>query len=340
MVLLPLTTGILMMIQSNFQMGLRWASTHMASRRVVQEVYQFLGGAGPYTAGPTVRQRIFLRRLRDMVKHLYASSLLEDEVEGSLHDSAEPFSDPDALMQHVQRTLYGIQPPCWLWKQMQSYLRHHNGAFCGWAELLLESPETVDMTAPVSAEEYMERRVMPLRRYYRRWVQSLSRLSMFLHLALLFTLLCCVLLGAAGYSTCIPVALTTAILVTMLSHWVTPPEVVTAINAALTTLNSLDLRWQGSDLRENLSDATKDHLVCFTEETALAVARAYTRATLLPDASMDEYEASEDNEDGRLGEDEESNEHAQPVLISSDSRSKATFEAVSTVRGFKPRETS
>lgn len=339
MLLLPISTGILMVIQSNFQMGLRWASAHMASSRVVLEVYQFLGGVGPYVGGPTARQRIFLRRLRDMVKHLFAASLLEDEVEGSLHDSAEPFSDADALTQHVQRTLYGIQPPCWLWKQIQTCLRHHSGpnASCGWAEVLLDSPEMVDMTAPVSAEEYMERRVMPLRKYYSRWVRSLSRLRMVLHFTLLFALLCCVMLGAGGYSTCIPVVLTAATLVTMLSHWVTPPEVVTAINAALTTLNSLDLRWQGSDLRENRSDATKEHLVCTTEKTALAVARAYSRATLLPDVSMDDDGVSEDDEDGRLGEDLD--ERTQPISVSvpgspGDTRSDATFEALNALRGY------
>jgi hypothetical protein len=282
----------------------------MASSRIVLEVYKFLGSVGPYTGGPTVRQRIFSRRLRDMVKHLFASRLLEDELEGSLHNSAEPFSDPDALTQHVQTTLYGIRPPCWLWKQMQSCLRHQSTS-CGWAELLLQSPETVDMTAPISAEEYMERRVMPLRKYYTRWVHSLSRLRMMLHVALLFALLSCIILGAGGYSACIPVTLTSAILVIMLSHWVTPPEVVTAINAALATLNSLDLRWQGSDQRENISDATRDSLVCTTEETALAVARAYSRASMLPDAGMDDDGPSENEDD-----DEDLDEYTQPISVS------------------------
>merc|ERR1712129_234519 len=277
-------------------------------------------------------------RLRDMVKHLFATRLLEEEIEGSLHNSAEPFLDADALTHHVQRTLYGIQPPCWLWKQMRRCLRYHSGlSTCsGWADRLLESPEMVDMTAPVSAEEYMERRVVPLRKYYSRWARSLSMLHMVLHFALLFALLCCVMLGGGGYLTCIPVALTAAALVSLLSLWVTPPEVVTAINAALTTLNSLDLRWQGSDLRENRSNATRDHLVCTTEKIALAVAKAYSRATLLPEISMDDDGASGDDEEGS----EDSGERCQHISISrpgppGDNRSDSTFEIAGSLRGFK-----
>eukprot|EP00419_Tripos_fusus_P080094 CAMPEP_0172935572 /NCGR_PEP_ID=MMETSP1075-20121228/221583_1 /TAXON_ID=2916 /ORGANISM="Ceratium fusus, Strain PA161109" /LENGTH=113 /DNA_ID=CAMNT_0013796931 /DNA_START=156 /DNA_END=497 /DNA_ORIENTATION=+ len=75
-----------------------------------------------------------------------------------------------------------------------------------------------------------------------------------------------------------------------LSNWLTPPAFLPAVNNALMVFQKLDLLWQGSDLRENRSEATKRLMIRTTESAVLDVERALARA-------MPMLEGFEDNED-------------------------------------------
>merc|ERR1719189_589161 len=138
---------------------------------------------------------------------------------------------------------------------------------------------------------------------------------MLLHCALMFVICISVGLGATdGFSIWIPVSLGLATFVTTLTHWLTPPEVMAAINGALTTLQKLDLRWQGSDIRENRSEATKQRLITATERVVLAVERATSRATAVPEADDEEREIDDGDRDD-AGIDSKQSMRSRPISV-------------------------
>merc|ERR1712179_647450 len=115
-------------------------------------------------------------------------------------------------------------------------------------------------------------------------VRSVSRLRMVLYCALMLVICVSVGLGATDhFSVWIPVTLGVATFLTTITHWMTPPEVVSALNSAIAMLQKMELRWQGSDIRENRSDVTKQRLISATERMVLTVERAMSRATAVPE---------------------------------------------------------
>jgi len=154
-----------------------------------------------------------------------------------------------------------------------------------------------------------------LKKHYSDMVRASSRLRMLLHCALMLVICISVGLGAeSSFAIWIPVSLSLATFVTTLTHWLTPPEVLAAMNGALTTLQKLDLRWQGSDIRENRSDATKQRLITATERMVLAVERATSRATAVPEAD-DEERDIDDGDREEAGNDYKQNLRSRPISV-------------------------
>merc|ERR1740123_2583919 len=151
---------------------------------------------------------------------------------------------------------------------------------CGWTSLLMDSQESKDMAAPVSAESYMEVRVQPLRKYYSAWHQRLSSTRNVLHFCIVVTLSVGSGLGASGLSMWIPTALAVATFFSTMISWLAPSEMLATVNQASTTLKDLDLRWKGSDILENQREGTKTLLIQLTEKIAWAVASTYSGASM------------------------------------------------------------
>merc|ERR1711908_50437 len=71
-----------------------------------------------------------------------------------------------------------------------------------------------------------------------------------------------------------------------------------AVNNALTTLNNLDLRWHGSSMKEQRSDAMKNRIISVTEKMMLSVATTVCQTPqLLDDGDDMEKEALREQSD-------------------------------------------
>jgi len=298
LVALPICAAFLMIVQSNFQVGQKWASVHMASSRVVSEIYHFLGNVAPYTAGPVANQKRFQKRLRRMVKCLSISGVHEEDLLGRENSSEDLVVDDfDLLQQQINSSLYGIRPHHWCCRRMRGWVGSF-GFSHPWAALLLDE-EQRDLVAPVTSESYMELRITPLRMHYANMVRSLTHLRMVLHCCLVLSLVASVACGAAGAACWVPVTMGLGAFVASLEQWLAPSDIFSALNSALITLNNFDLRWQVRDIRENRSQATKDRLIVTMEKIALNIARSTSRATLLPEVDGGEEDSDEEGAEER-----------------------------------------
>jgi len=292
LIALPVAAALLMIMQNNFQVAQKWASVHVAASRVVTEIYQFLAAVGPYNAGATINQKLFQKRLRTLARCSSASGMPEEDVMGGSED--EFAHDLSLLQRHVEQSLYGIGPHWQIMRRLGSCCGccFASPATWGWASLL--DVEQKDLTAPVTTETYVEMRMNPLRTHYTEMVRRLARTHKILYLLLLLFLGGSVLLGALGLPGWIPVTVSLAAVVGSLVQWVAPPEVFAALNSALSTLSSFDLKWQGTDIRESRSQATKELFVTATEKIATNVARSVSRATLSPTIDNSEQDSDDD----------------------------------------------
>jgi hypothetical protein len=269
MLLLPVTGGILMTLQAHFQFFQKWAHVHLASHHVVAEIYQFLGGAGRYTAGAALNRQRFLKRLQDIMRNLSMSGIREDDFSAGLDGQSDQFSgDNDALQRHINLTLYGIHG--------------------------LRSQEPLrDAMAPLNAEMYMETRVAPLMTYYNDWAKSVSKLRTQLHVAVFSFLGVGSGLAAFGMSLWIPIIVVAVLCLTALVHWLTPLESLMAVNNASTMLQNLELRWHGSGINRQRSEDMQNRLIVTTERITLAVAATLSMAPLMPEEFLEVNEREE-----------------------------------------------
>mmetsp|Transcript_10519 Transcript_10519/g.32707 ORF Transcript_10519/g.32707 Transcript_10519/m.32707 type:complete len:997 (-) Transcript_10519:194-3184(-) len=290
LLVLPILAGLLTTLQSHYQVSQKWASVHMAATQLVSEIYQFLGNVGPYNnPSSSMNQTRFMKRQQDMIKHLSMCGVHEDDLMEGSDSSDDGFpQDYEVLEAHINQYLYGIQPTSCFYRKLQDCMAALGacGPPCAWTALLMDGQECKDPAAPLTAEAYMETRILPLRKHYSEWVRTLSSVNKTLNVLLVICLSVGSGLGASGFSLWIPVTLGLATFVTTLSHALAPSEILTAVNNAMTTLHNLDLRWQG--IRENRSEATKSHLILTTEKISCAVATTFSGASLMPEEIDDD----------------------------------------------------
>ena len=125
----------------------------------------------------------------------------------------------------------------------------------------------------------MELRIQPLRRYYLETVRTTMLFRKSMNALLMLVMCVSLFLGSTeNRFVWLPVAVAIANVVMSLSNWLTPPAFLPAVNNALMVFQKLDLLWQGSDLRENRSEATKRLMIRTTETAVLDVERAFARA--------------------------------------------------------------
>jgi hypothetical protein len=292
MLMLPISAGLLITLQSHFQFAEKWAGVHLAEQQVVAEIYTFLGNCGRYTGGAVLNRHNLLKRLQGIVTNLSASGIQEKDFLSS--DDGDDFtSDSKALAIHINRSLYGLQPQSWLRRKC------HEALMClGLAAMEADGPPDRDPTLAVTTEVFMETRVIPLMKYYDGYARSFSRLRTALVLAVFTLLGSGFFLTAFGYLLWIPITVGMATLLTTFMHWMTPPESITALNCAISALHHLDLRWHGSSTKEQRSEAMHKRVVTVTEKVALAVGTAISQAPLIyEDMSLEEdWDTSADAE--------------------------------------------
>jgi len=277
---LPVAAALLAALQAHFRVSQKWSSVHMVASQVVSEIYRFLGCLGGYSTVPALAQQIFMKRLQDMVKQLSASGIQEDELMQGGDAEEEGFPrDAQALEEHIDEHLYGVSPPGCCRRRLQQ---------CSASLGSAKPPKARDPTAQLSAETYMEVRILPLRRHYRDLIRSVARLRTTLNVCFVLNLCAASGLGASGLYVWVPVPLGLAAFLLALTQWMAPPEMLLGVTNALTALNSMHLKWFGSDIRENRSDASKLRLISTTEKIARVIAMILTGSNAPPEEGAEE----------------------------------------------------
>lgn len=196
---LPISAGILVALQSYFKLPQKWASVHMTSSHIVSEIYKFLGNVGPYMGDVAASQRRFEFGLRDVMDHLSSCGIREGNLLRGDDEADDLFKlEPGVLQEQINHSLYGVRPPGWLCRKAKlhaAFLRGL-GADWPWTSLLVQGHEIRDSTALLTTESYVEMRMTPLRRYYREWLKSHSWLRMMLNLSFAVFLSVASVLGA------------------------------------------------------------------------------------------------------------------------------------------------
>jgi hypothetical protein len=301
MLVLPVFAGSLMTLKTHFNFFQKWAHLHFASGQVVSEIYQFLGSVGRYSNQATQSRR-FLKRLQDITKTLSMLGIREEEwhTGGDDNGKVDFAADSEALQQHINSSVYGISPPTWL-----SLKRRELCCLCGWgSERAVEDGRFVsqehlqDLTAPLSADAYMEIRAEPLMRYYKAVSNSSARLRSEMNVGIFLCLGVSSVLAAFSFALWIPVIVVASLCLIILVSSLTPLESLTAVNNAWTALHDLDQQWHSLRVSEQRSEATKRRVILRTEKITLALAAAISRAPTMPD---DEEEGEEDDRDTKDG---------------------------------------
>jgi len=286
LLLLPVSAGLLMTLQRQCKPSQKWAILYMTASQVVSELYMFLGNVAPYAGEGVANRRRLQLCLKDLTENLTRRGLHVRGVSEDGLDYEAMEIDSTSLQQRLQRELYGSSSSSTSWRSHGTPLGGFGGEW-SWTSLLTDGQEPRDITAPLSADAYVEARIGPLRRRYNEWAQSHAWLRMIFNVAFALFLSVAAVLAASGFSLWVPVALSLATLASTISHWLAPPEVYASVSRALSALNDLDLRWQGSDLRENRSEATRRRLIIVTERYSLAVAATLSRTMLIPNREND-----------------------------------------------------
>jgi hypothetical protein len=301
MLLLPVSAGILMTLQTHFQFIQKWAQVNHAKNQVVAEIYTFLGGAGRYAGcSCTLNRQLFLRRLQDLMKNLSMAGVREDDFAGSSEELSSELFTRETLQEHIDLTLYGVSAEAWLHrKAREAGLLAWLPAWLpqGWWERdLRRGQECQDLTAPLNAEMYMVLRIAPLMTHYRDWSKAVALRRTWLNVLIFVLLGIGSGLAAFSYTLMVPVIVVAVLCVANFVRVLTPQDLLVAVNAALTTLHNLDLQWHGSPVSEQRSEAMKNYMIAMTERVVLAVAATSSRMPFMPD---DDDDLEEDGESGR-----------------------------------------
>jgi len=272
------------------QLAQKWSGMHMASNSVVTEIHRFLMSVPPYKLSPGDNQRKFVSRLQELVKNLSLYGVREDDLMEDSASASDNFpQNPEALEQHVQQYVYNMQTEGTCSRRLRDIMISLSRCVAAsWTELLLDVSESRDLTSPLTAEKYMEVRVLPLRKCYYDQMHRMQKVRISFYIMLAVSLSAGAALGASGFSLWIPVALSVATFATTMMQWLVPSENLAAVQSAMTTLNNLDLRWQGSDIKEHRSESTRQRLVHTTERLAWAVESSFTGCVTFPDLDQDD----------------------------------------------------
>lgn len=313
LIALPISAALLTIIRNNFQITQKWAEAHMATHKLVSEIYHFLGDVGPYNAGSTASQRRFLRRLQGIEKRCSGGPMAQEEDLGAGWEKV--FRDePERLQEHVNSSLYASRSHLFSCRCLR-----HLGSLVGrgnfpWTRLLLDT-EPHDMASPVTAETYMEIRIVPLRKYFTDMVRTLTRSQIVLHAAVGIFLVMSLLLAAIGAPAWIPIAIALTAFAAGTVHWVAPAETFTALSSALDTLSGFEDRWNSTDIVVNRSLATKVDFIKKTEHLALQVARSFSTATVLPELFEGEDMDSETEAVEKAPESSIAEQRKRPIIV-------------------------
>jgi len=292
LIVLPLTVALLMSLQILFQISHKRSRVQMAAVQVVSEINYFLSRTGPYSGVFREDQKRFMRHMQGVVKRLANAGVQEDDLLGGRGSFSDGFpEDTQQLAQHVEQHVYGQKalPEC-----VQA------AAWGAW----LEAQAPQDYAAELSAEQYVELRLQPLKRHCedrlrertlrRRVLGAVLALSL---LALNVGLLVAVSLGwsldASLVPLWIPVCMGFAAFLQGLGRRLAPPEALHALGTALSAVQELDMRWQAADVRERRSDRTLRRMVLTGERMWLAMAACLAGAPLPEEDDWDAVEGEQ-----------------------------------------------
>jgi len=278
---LVILAGLLLVLQSHFQVTQRWARVNGTANSLIADIQCFLGSVKPYRMASGANQRLFLKNVSDVSKLMLHDGLREEELSG--WDNAR-FAELAALHQEIAYNLYGIQAESSCRRRARDLITCCEGP-CGywaWQALDLKNRETIDLAAPLSAETYMAVRVDPLQAHYVDLLRFLHRLHNIRNIGTLLCLVSASWMAYCGSIVWVPCPLALAAFIIMMVHWTAPPEVLPTVKRALVVLGNQRMWWQGSDIREHRLEKAKRQMITMTEKLSAAVTAAWTRSAPVP----------------------------------------------------------
>jgi len=280
MLLLPIGVGMVTVLQAHLRLAHKWARTQQAMAVVASEVFTFLGGVGRYSADAETNRDILSGLLEDVTYEMSTLGITTGTVGGADAVSLES----EALQQHIEESIYGLQPRGWICRKFQQAISFV-GLSGGDPRREHCSKHFGDFFSMLTAEMYIDVRVTPLLDYLRERTKEIQRIHTGISIAI-----CVILFVTAGLAMCditsaVPVCITLIVCLAAAQKHAAPLDLCQANQAAIEELTRLELRWHSLSIREQREWQTRSTLISRTEKVMLAVA---SNAGRLPVSFQDE----------------------------------------------------
>ncbi|CAK0798751.1 unnamed protein product, partial [Prorocentrum cordatum] len=192
--------------------------------------------------------------------------------------------ESEALQQHIEESIYGLQPRGWICRKFQQAISFV-GLSGGDPRREHCSKHFGDFFSMLTAEMYIDVRVTPLLDYLRERTKEIQRIHTGISIAI-----CVILFVTAGLAMCditsaVPVCITLIVCLAAAQKHAAPLDLCQANQAAIEELTRLELRWHSLSIREQREWQTRSTLISRTEKVMLAVA---SNAGRLPVSFQDE----------------------------------------------------
>jgi hypothetical protein len=286
LVVLPLLGGALHLMMSHMGFCDKWRNADMVANQIIAEVHKFLGKVGQYSAHPSWSRHLFVQRLNELSTNWTLQGCSDD---AEAEEQTDLFmKSPKALESHIVMALHS-SPRQGAGGQTSQLQRLYSLCCCPRGRprrgrLILDHEkqgQSIDRTAPVNADTYLDLRLTPLIKHYQARARLLASCRRWLSLAVLILVSGTTALVGAGLALWVPVPMALAGFLGLLSRWLAPLQASSAIDSALGALSCLELRWHARTLPQQRLDAAREHLIDRTEAVALALVQSVSQAAPL-----------------------------------------------------------
>lgn len=285
LVILPLLGGALHLMLSHMGFCEKWRNADMVANQIIAEVHKFLGKVGPYSAHPSWSRHVFMQRLNELSTNWSLQGCSDDTEADEQSDLF--MRNPKALDSHIVMALHSS--PRQGAGGLTSHLQRLYSLCCcprgrgRRSRLILdhEGGQSIDRTAPVNADTYLDLRLTPLIKHYQAKARLHAACRRWLGFAVLLLVSGTSALVGAGLALWVPVPMALAGFLGLLSRWLAPLQASSAIDLALGALSCLELRWHARTLSQQRQDAAREQLIDRTEAVALALVQSLSQAAPL-----------------------------------------------------------
>jgi len=289
-IVVPAGSALVVTIAARMQYRVKWGAVKLAAAQIVRHIYLFRGGVDLYdvakqgdddegmsqSAASKMARMKFVKKVMSMHSKVLSFDSMDMERTSTL--SSEEISA------HIAQYLYGQEDPSSRKSKKAASIRPE-------AEQLLEEgskdshTDYDDGISATTAETYHKHRLRQLLYLYQDTMPSLTRKSDLLRLVIFFFGFLASMLGATKNASWIPlvVGFTSMLEVLMVCHNMVARS--GAMMAAISSLVSIDMQWNGLSNMDRRTPKFKGFLMCQAEQQALAVVEAWVGQISIADTA-------------------------------------------------------